>query len=77
MNIKIFGYLLVALLINSVSSAQTLCPDGSWVEGSNCELAPDGSWAGGSPELAPDGELLSDIGYPSVADALEGLKNAP
>ena len=52
-------HLLMAGLVSvfaSTSQAQTLCPDGSFVNGP-CRLAPNGSFVGGNGniQLAPNG----------------------
>ena len=48
----------VALFIAPFSFAQSLCSDGSYVGGTECNLAPDGSYVGGDPELIPDGSYV-------------------
>jgi hypothetical protein len=45
--------------------AQTLCPDGSYVGGSSCNMTPRGGYVNGEPELAPDGTYVG--GEPSLA----------
>ena len=47
------------------AAAQTLCPDGTYVGGSECHLSPDGTYVGGEPHLAPDGSCVG--GEPSLA----------
>lgn len=56
---------LLFTCMSGVSSAQTLCPDGTFVGGTSCVLAPDGSYVGGTPQLAPDGTYVS--GQPQLA----------
>ena len=45
--------------------AQTLCPDGSYIGGSSCNLTPKGTYVDGEPQLAPDGTYVG--GEPSLA----------
>ena len=47
---------VVMVLGFSTAFATTLCPDGTWVGGTSCNLAPDSTWVGGGgTTLAPDG----------------------
>ena len=46
-------FLMFITLNIPVSAA--LCPDGSYVGGSQCNLCPDGSYSAGSCSLQPDG----------------------
>ena len=55
----------IAISFAQVSIAQTLCPDGSFVGGSECNLAPDGTFVGGEPTMAPDGTFVG--GEPAMA----------
>ncbi len=35
------------LLLANMAVSQTLCPDGSYVGGTECSMAPDGTYVGG------------------------------
>ena len=59
------GVVILSMSMSGASSAQTLCPDGTFVGGTSCVLAPDGSYVGGTPQLAPDGTYVS--GQPQLA----------
>ena len=39
----------------NIQSDVSLCSDGSYVGGSQCNLCPDGSYSAGSCSLQPDG----------------------
>ena len=55
---------IVLAVIVTPAFAQTLCPDGSYVGSSSCNLTPDGGYVGGEPRLAPDGTYVG--GEPSL-----------
>lgn len=43
---KTLTALALVLLVSGAATAQTLCPDGTYVGGERCVLAPDGSYVG-------------------------------
>lgn len=43
----------------------SMCPNGSYVSGSQCVLAPDGTYTSGRPTIAPDGTYVT--GRPTMA----------
>lgn len=49
---------LPALQRQSAAPVIVLCPNGTYVSGSNCRLAPNGTYVGGTPTLAPDGSYV-------------------
>jgi hypothetical protein len=57
----LFSTILVLGLLSGVASASTLCPDGTYVSGSQCTLAPNGKYVGGTapPRIAPNGDYVS------------------
>jgi hypothetical protein len=64
---KILIAVVLALSWSAPSHSVTLCPDGSYVGGRECQLAPDGSYVSGDryPQLAPDGSYTG--GNPRLA----------
>ena len=61
--------LLIAFVVGgaltSISQAQTLCPDGSFVNG-QCQMAPNGTFVGsGNIQMAPNGVFVA--GQPRMA----------
>ena len=58
-------FAVIMISSTQLSFARSLCPDGSWVGGSECNLAPNGSWVGGEPNLAPNGSWVG--GEPNLA----------
>jgi len=42
-------------IFSTGTMASTLCPDGTYVGGDQCNLCPDGTYSSGSCELMPDG----------------------
>jgi hypothetical protein len=63
--------ILAGVAFAPAAHAATLCPDGTYVGGSSCQLAPDGSYVSGDsrPRLAPSGNYTS--GQPQLADSVE------
>lgn len=58
--------LLILIAVLAIPAfAQTLCPDGSYVGGSSCNMTPKGGYVSGEPELAPDGSYVG--GEPHMA----------
>lgn len=67
-----FAVLFAALivLVNSVSFAGTICPDGSYVGGDSCQICPDGSYVSGGAGCAitPKGSYVpARPGGPRIA----------
>jgi hypothetical protein len=46
-------------------ASRRICPDGSYVFGTECRIAPDGTYVAGSPQIAPDGTYVT--GRPQIA----------
>jgi hypothetical protein len=65
MNRSLIAFVVVSAL-TSVSQAQTLCPDGSFVNGP-CRMAPNGTFVGssGDIQMAPNGSFVA--GTPRMA----------
>ena len=62
---KVLISLALGCFLYSNLTAQTLCPDGTYVSGNECNMAPDGSYVGGEAQLAPDGSYVG--GEPKMA----------
>ena len=58
-----FGISILAVVVSftALAQAQTICPDGSYVSGSTCQIAPNGSYVSGGPppQIAPNGSYTS------------------
>jgi hypothetical protein len=59
MRLVLLGVLSSIVLVFS-ASAQTLCPDGSYVSKGPCQLCPDGGYVGGGGpcSLTPKGDYV-------------------
>ena len=66
-----FATLFVLLSIASgTAAAQTLCPDGTYVDRGPCQLCPNGKYIGGGGRcaLAPDGSYVRGNSEPSKVE---------
>jgi hypothetical protein len=59
---QILATILVSIATVSLASAQTLCPDGSYVSNGPCQLCPDGSYIAGGDAcvLTPKGDYVPE-----------------